>query len=124
MCQFKSFVVTKGGDVLWTEGEESHEGIIDAYKDKYDLKDDTTEPDKLKFARVEIVPPNNDVFEKDLKKWTFKIDQSITPTWWGKSLEEDCFRELSLYLKSHIIDGEDLDLIEDRKGLFINNSKI
>ena len=74
MCEFKSFIVTKSGVVLYNH-QSSHESIIRQFADKYDLRDYILDPERLLFARVEITPPNRDVFEKDLSKWNFKIDQ-------------------------------------------------
>ena len=124
MCQFKSMIVTKNGDVLYLYGDDSHENIIDKFKNDYDLKDDTADPKKLRFARIEIVPPNNDVFEKNLSKWILKIDQTITPKWWDKNITDKCFSGLDKYLKNVIIENQEIDLIEYKTGLFIKNSKI
>ena len=90
MCNFKSIIVTKNGDILHINGMDSHEEILIHYKEKYDLRDEEKDPQKLLFARVEITPPDNDFFEKDIKKWKFRIDQSITPTWFKKTLEKKC----------------------------------
>ena len=42
----------------------------------------------MKFARIEIKPPDGDIFNQDYDKWIFKIDQSITPKWWTKVDEQ------------------------------------
>ena len=62
MCNFKSFIITKSGDILHTKKDNSHETIIEENKKKYDLRDETIDPKKLLFARVEIIPPNGDIF--------------------------------------------------------------
>ena len=124
MCNFKSMIVTKDGSILHINGEDSHENIIDHFKNEHDLMDEDIEPKNLLFARVEITPPDNDVFEKDLKKWKFRIDQNITPTWFKKSLEKKCFEELENVLSEIIIDGQNIDLIENKNGLYIRNSEI
>jgi hypothetical protein len=124
MCQFKSFIVTRDGNILYKYSSDSHEDIIDKYKNQYDLTDNTTEPNKLKFARIEIIPPDDDVFEKDLNQWGFRIDQSIVPTWWKKQLQNKCYDALDKYLKNVLIENQDVDLIENKNGLWIKNSKI
>ena len=123
MCNFKSFIVTKSGKVLYTD-EDSHEAIIRKFADKYDLRDETTDPERLLFARVEITPPNGDVFEKDINKWNFVIDQSIVPAWWSDDNKLECFATLEKYLPEVIIDGQEIDVIENKSGLYIRNSKI
>jgi len=123
MCNFKSLIVTKSGDVLCTH-EDSHESIIAHSKDKYDLRDETADPEKLLFARVEIRPPAGNVFEKDLSKWTFNIDQNIIPAWFDDDNKKACFAKLEAYLADVIIDGQEIDLIENKRGLYIRNSKI
>ena len=119
MCQFKSFIVTKSGDILYKYSSDSHEDIIK----KYNLIDNTNDPDKMLLARVEITPPDGNVFENDLSKWNFKIDQSIIPSWWSKKLEKKCFLVLEHYLSDVIITGEH-EHIEDKHGLYIRDAKI
>ena len=123
MCDFKSFIVTKSGKVLFSD-EDSHEAIIRKFADKYDLRDETTDPERLLFARVEITPPNGDVFEKDINNWNFVIDQSIIPTWWSDDNKRECLATLEKYLSEVIIDEQEIDVIEDKSGLYIRNSKI
>jgi hypothetical protein len=122
MCNFWSAIVTKSGDVLFNEMDDSHESIIELYKNKYDLKDETTDPDRLKFARIEIAPPDNDVF-KPLNEWVFKIDQSIKPTWLTKTDEKNARKTLSVFAKKAIINGKSIDKLDDGR-YWIKDCKI
>ena len=122
MCNFWSAIVTKNGDVLCDDMMDSHEDIINKYKDKYDLKDDETDPEKLRFARIEITPPNSDVFQP-VKKWNFKIDQEIKPKWFTKTDEQNCRKVLSEFTKKAIIKGKKIDSIESGR-YWIKDCKI
>ena len=64
MCQFKSMIITKNKDVLYLYESDHHEDIIDHYKNEYNLFDNTSDPDKMTFARIEIIPHNNNVLKK------------------------------------------------------------
>jgi hypothetical protein len=59
---------------------DSHDKLIQANG----LNDDPADTSKLKFARVEVLPPDGNVFEKDFTKWEIRIDQSITPDWYAE----------------------------------------
>ena len=120
MCNFFSCIVLKDGQVVWDTNIDSHDELLVMAN----IKDDTANPAELLFARVEIVPPDGDVFEKDMKKWMLKIDQSITPKWWNKQYEQKCRNALQTCLKETIIDNQDIDLIQNKSGLWIRNSKI
>lgn len=120
MCSFFSCIVTKEGKVVWDVEKDSHDDLLIMAG----IADKTADPDKMRFARVEITPPNGDVFEKDIKKWTLKVDQTITPHWFTEHTEKLCFGALKECLAEVIIDGETLPLLEKRNGLWIRNSKI
>jgi len=64
---------------------DSHESLLALTK----LKDDTSDPALMTFARVEISPKNNNYLEPDV--WEFKIDQKITPSWWMEKHKTDAF---------------------------------
>ena len=98
MCEFWSAIVTPDGKVHSGRESDRHEDIIERLK----LPDDTADRKKLKFARIEIIPPNGDVFA-DIKNWDFRIDERITPTWWNDKFEKKCFATLKRYLKTHVL---------------------
>jgi len=120
MCNFFSCIVLKDGQVIWDAGIDSHEELIKIAK----VEDKTSDPAKLTFARVEIIPPNNDVFEDDVKKWTLRIDQSITPGWWSKDHKKACYQSLKKCLSVVIIKGQEIDEINNKQGLYIKDSTI
>jgi hypothetical protein len=120
MCNFFSCIVLKDGQVIWDAGIDSHEELIKIAQ----VEDKTSDPAKLTFARVEIIPPDNNVFEDDVKKWTLRIDQSITPNWWSKDHEKACYQSLKKCLSVVIIKGQEIDEINNKHGLYIKDSTI
>ncbi len=92
MCKAFSYIVTKK-DVFWEFGHDSHEYFIE----KYNLKDDTADPDKLTFARVEIVPLNGNYLEPN--DWVLKIDQRIIPSWWSDKHEKWAYTAKDKWVK-------------------------
>ena len=50
MCKAFSCIVTKNGKVFWKTGIDSHDALLSANE----LKDDTTDGDLIKFAKIEI----------------------------------------------------------------------
>ena len=107
MCNFFSCIVTKTGHVLYDPMSDSHEDIIDKYKEQHDLTDDTTDPEKLRFARVEITPPNIDVFAP-VDQWVLTIDQRITPAWWSEVFVQTAMICLSEFLSTAILVGKEI----------------
>ena len=102
MCNFFSCIVTKNGDVLFDPISDSHEIIISNNAKNYVLSDDTADPAELKFARVEILPPNGDVFQP-VDKWFFTIDQRITPAWWSEFHKKQAYDCLNTFLDSVLL---------------------
>jgi hypothetical protein len=77
MCRAFSCIVDQAAKVTWKLGVDSHETLLagTAYKD------DTADPARMTFARVEITP-DNDYLRPD--EWTLKVDQTITPNWFAE----------------------------------------
>ena len=75
MCQFKSVIVLRNGDILHDDYTDSHEHLIGMY----DL-DDSKEPSLNRFVRVEYKPDNSDDYD-DINKYILKVDESQTPVW-------------------------------------------
>ena len=105
MCNFFSCIVTENGDALFDPMSDSHETIISNNAKNYDLSDDTADPTELKFARVEILPPNGDVFQP-VDKWFFTIDQRITPAWWSEFHKKQAYDCLNTFLNSALLKGK------------------
>jgi hypothetical protein len=85
MCNAFNGLVTRTGRVEWNGAMDSHSDLVSHCK----LKDDTADPDKMKFARFEIAPKNKNYLKPD--KWVFKIDKNITPTWFKDRHERACW---------------------------------
>ena len=107
MCSFFSCIVTETGDCFYSSMTDSHDEILRENK----IVDDTSDPEKMAFARIEITPPDGDVF-RPVKEWTLRIDQSITPKWWSKFYEKIAFDTLKKFLKSALIVGKEIEKIE------------
>ena len=102
MCNFFSCIVTENGDALFDPISDSHEIIISNNAKNYDLSDDTADPAEFKFARVEILPPNDDVFQP-VDKWDFTIDQRIIPAWWSEFHKKQAYDCLNTFLDSVLL---------------------
>jgi len=75
MCEFWSAIITKKGKVYWNKTNSSHENLIK----NAGLKDNNLED--RSFVRIEITPKN--IFSKNKKNWTLKIDEPNTlPEWY------------------------------------------
>jgi hypothetical protein len=118
MCEFFSCIVKRDGEVIWDASINSHDELIE----KAGLKDETAEPDKLEFARVEITC--DDIFEKDLKKWKLKIDEAIEPTWWHAKHEIKAYEALKECLDKHILDGVKIETLENIYIIAMRNSTV
>ena len=84
MCHAYSCIIDREKKVTWKMGIDSHEDLIKIAG----LPDDTIDPEKIRFCRVEIAPRNGSYLEPD--KWIFKIDMDITPTWWTLAHKRAC----------------------------------
>jgi hypothetical protein len=87
MCKAFSCVIGRDKTVTWKFGTDSHEDLIKIAG----YKDDTLDPDKIEFCRIEISPKNGSYLEPD--KWVFKIDMDVTPAWWTLAHKRACERE-------------------------------
>ena len=104
MCCFWSCIVDFDGNVYHNPMSDSHEDI----ELPSNLKDDTADRSKLKFAKVEITPTDGDVFSKP-SKWSLRIDEMRKPEWWSKFHEKQCRIELGKFLKSAILVGKNIE---------------
>ena len=108
MCKFWSCIVDFEGDVYYNPLSDNHSEF--KLPDKY--KDNTADKKELQFAKVEISPVDDDVFS-DPKLWKFIIDEERKPEWWSKFHEKQARKELKNFLKSAIIIGKNIDIIEN-----------
>jgi len=96
MCNFASFVITKGPKVWWLPKSDSHEKTIREYK---------LHADGLKgpnVVRVEIVPKNGNL-SLPLRTWEYKLDQDTLPAWYdAEECELACRVELKKLAKTRL----------------------
>ena len=93
MCKAFSCVIGRDKTVTWRFGTDSHEDLIEIAG----YKDDTLDPDKIEFCRIEISPKNGSYLEPD--EWVFKIDMDVTPAWWTLAHKRACEREHKKWIK-------------------------
>jgi len=93
MCKAFSCIVGRDKKVTWKFGTDSHEDLIKIAG----YGDDTLDPNKIEFCRVEISPKNGSYLDPD--KWVFKIDMDVTPTWWTLDHKKACEREFKKWKK-------------------------
>ncbi len=93
MCKAFSCVIGRDKTVTWRFGTDSHEDLIKIAG----YKDDTLDPEKIEFCRVEISPKNRSYLEPD--EWVCKIDMDVTPTWWTLDHKRACEREHKKWIK-------------------------
>jgi hypothetical protein len=93
MCKAFSCVIGRDKTVTWRFGTDSHEDLIKIAG----YKDDTLDPEKIEFCRIEISPKNRSYLEPD--EWVFKIDMDVTPSWWSLAHKRACEREHKKWMK-------------------------
>jgi len=87
MCKAFSCVIGRDKTVTWRFGTDSHEDLIKIAG----YKDDTLDPEKIEFCRIEISPKNRSYLEPD--EWVFRVDMDVTPTWRTLAHKRACERE-------------------------------
>ena len=75
------------------------------------------------FVRVELSPPNGDVFS-DIDTWELNVDQDITPKWYDEdTYKPQVVEAVKAWAKDHIhIDVDDLKISTGRNH-YIKNCK-
>ena len=86
MCRAFSCIIDREKTVTWKFGIDSHDSLLKIAG----IKDDTIDPNLIKFCRVEIAPENNDYLNPD--KWQFKIDMDVIPKWWTLAHKKACMK--------------------------------
>jgi hypothetical protein len=93
MCRAFSCVIGRDKKVTWKFGTDSHEDLIEIAG----YSDDTINPQKIEFCRVEVAPKNGSYLDPD--EWVFKIDMDITPAWWTLDHKTACCKEFEKWKK-------------------------
>ena len=104
MCRAFSCIIEPDKKVTWKMGIDSHDQLLKIAG----LPDDTLDPAKIRFCRIEIAPKNGSYLEPD--EWVFRIDMDVTPIWWTLDHKKAC-------LKAHKKWLEELDKILVRKPI-------
>lgn len=93
MCKAFSCIIEPDQKVTWKMGIDSHDQLLKIA----DLPDDTLDPAKIRFCRIEIAPKNGSYLEPD--EWVFRIDMDVTPTWWTLDHKKACLKTHKKWLK-------------------------
>jgi len=118
MCEFFSCIVTKTKDVFYHDNSNCHDEIISHYK----LNDGVDGQLRQLFARVEITPPNGDVFQP-VEKWNFRIDETVLLNWFTEKHKKSCMVVLENYLSKYLILDQTVE--EIREGRYwLKNSTV
>jgi len=97
MCQFKSAIVMRNGDLLYSPWTESHSDLI--------RMNNIKEGPRINFARVEFFPENKDDFDKP-EKYKLKIDEERTPDWFDDAMKEKTIEKLQSVIRRMIVSGD------------------
>ncbi len=114
MCEFKSAIVMRNGDVLHNPWTDSHEDLIRLYKLR-DTKGGV-------FARVEFKPKNLEDIA-DPKKYLLTIDEYICPEWFNEDMKAKVSDRMRGWINSMIVSG-DADLLCGGVYLLAKGAKI
>ena len=94
MCEaFSCIVDIDAKRVTWKFGVDAHCELVALGG----YKDDTADPRKMLFAKIEITPKNGDYLNPD--EWVYRVDESTAPMWIGRKHEEACRKAHTLWLR-------------------------
>ena len=99
MCNFKSAIVTRNGDIFSYDETDSHEVIITAVG----FKDDGSLIASRSWVRVEFNPPKDSSKITDSSKWVLKVDETSAPDWWDE-IKAKVREDLWLLVKRSMVD--------------------
>ena|SRR3990167_7541719 len=97
MCQFKSGIVLKNGDLIYSPYTESHSDLI--------KMNDLKENDRFDFARIEFFPSEFKEYD-DVEKYRLKIDEERRPDWFSVEMEEKTVVKMKSIIKRMIINDK------------------
>jgi hypothetical protein len=106
----------KFGRVYIHPDKDHHHEIVDALN----IKDTTADPDQLRFAKVEITPPNDDIFAP-VNKWSFRLDEDVKPVWWTDEDQKECRLALTEYMKLVRFNKKTFKTLNAKHRLFLKN---
>ena len=115
MCNFKSALFLKNGDMVESEHTDSHESLILSAE----LRDNSEFFQY--FVRVELNPPEDLNNISDIKKWRFKVDQLDTPDWWSK-IKNNCEEKLRTKVSKMILVNEKKNILLGGTWILVNSN--
>ena len=118
MCQFKSAIITKSGDVLHSHFTDSHEDLIRLFK----LNDTSDVRGEPRFARVEF-KPDSKIDLGDASKYTLLIDEARTPEWFDDAMKISVENKLRLIVEGMIITGN-VDMLVGGKYILAKGAHV
>ena len=116
MCRLKSGLILKNR--VFVPEYDSHTDMLE----ELGIEDNYLNANKT-FVRVELSPPNGDVFS-DIDTWELNVDQDITPKWYDEdTYKPQVVEAVKAWAKDHIhIDVDDLKISTGRNH-YIKNCK-
>ena len=115
MCEFKSAIVTRQGNVLHHDMTDLHEDLI-AY---FGLRDDNH---LNHFVRVEFKPTDKKDYA-DLSKYSLVVDEDEVPKWF-EEFREKTISELTKIVSKYILKDVDKKIILDGCWIVTGATKI
>jgi hypothetical protein len=100
MCQWKSAIVTRQGELLHHWNVDSHENLVSLF----DLKDKNDY-----FVRVEFTPTDNKY--ADVTAYVLRVDEQSTPAWF-EDFRESVTEKLRGIISKAIITGDRRIIVE------------
>ncbi len=76
MCRFFSAIVLESGDILTSEYTDRHELLMRVHG----VRDGHAQ--RGRFARVELLPPDDHRTLLDVETWNIQLDETEAPEWW------------------------------------------
>jgi hypothetical protein len=118
MCQLFSCIITKPKKVFYSEVSDSHEDIIK----ENNLND--SEKGKLRelFCRIEILPPDGDVFA-DFSEWKLQVDEKEKPSWFTEKHEKACLIVAKKYIDKYVLISQEVKEIKEGR-YYLKDTKI
>jgi hypothetical protein len=100
MCNFKSAIVMKNGDLLHNPWTDSHEDLVQLFK----LNDTATPAGEARFCRVGFKPESAST-AGDVDTYKLWVEETIKPEWFGDAQEKSTIEKLRLIVSGMIITG-------------------
>jgi len=94
MCEFKSAIVTRNGDVLANPWTDSHEDLIRLFK----LRDNR----EGSFARVEFTPDEQAELDQP-EKYKLTIDEGRCPDWFDEDMKAKVSDKMRGWIKAMVV---------------------